>query len=209
MSMRTKLIGVLGAAVMIAGFVGSPAGAAQNVTLTVTGSNLTITDIGANSQTGDSLVGGCTPTAWRTCNPVNAFATVTLTGESQLSTGLITPFTVIDARGSGVGWNLTLTVGNFAGTSGNAQTAAYTIPASTVTMDPPAVAGSDGQSTAGWTIQGGLDFTGGVKIVSTAADQTSMGTFVVSPLPMRVTVPWNAYSGGYTSVCTLTLGVAP
>jgi putative surface cell wall-binding protein len=200
MSMRLKLIGVLSTAALIAGLVGTPAHAS---TLTVTGDVLGV-DTTYTAPGADATIGN--------------FQTVTLAGSAQLTSGLIIPFTVIDPRGTGVGWHLQVAVADFAGTSGTAldtdpvtggnQT--YSIPANTVVMDAPLVKGTDGQSLATWTIQGGLDFTGaGIKVVSAAADQTSMGTYVVSPLPLRLTVPSNAYEGGYTSTATVTLATAP
>ena len=192
MSMRLKLIGVLSTSALIAGLVGTPAHAA---TLTVTGGSLGV-DTTYTAPGADATVGN--------------FQTVTLAGSAQLTSGLIIPFTVIDSRGTAVGWKITVAVANFVGTSGAAQTAAYSIPANTVVMDAPLVQGTDAQDTSGWTIQGGLDFTGaGIKVVSATATQTSMGTFVVSPLPLRLTVPTNAYAGGYTSVATVTLASAP
>ena len=192
MSMRLKLIGVLSTAALIAGLVGSPAHAA---TLTVTGDVLGV-DTTYTAPGADATIGN--------------FQTVTLAGSAQLTSGLIIPFTVIDPRGTAVGWHLTVAVSDFAGTSGAALAATYSIPANTVVMDAPLVKGTDAQSLLSWTIQGGRDFTGaGIKVVSAAADQTSMGTFVVSPLPLRLTVPTNAYAGGYTSTATVTLATAP
>jgi hypothetical protein len=192
MSMRLKLIGVLSTAALIAGLVGTPAHAA---TLTVTGDVLGV-DTTYTAPGADATIGN--------------FQTVTLAGSAQLTSGLIIPFTVIDPRGTAVGWHIQVAVADFAGTSGAAQTAVYSIPANTVVMDAPLVQGTDAQDTSGWTIQGGLDFTGaGIKVVSATATQTSMGTFVVSPLPLRLTVPTNAYAGGYTSVATVTLATAP
>lgn len=190
MSMKHKLFGTMAAAALLGSLVGMPAHAA---TLTVTGGPL---QVDTNNGAPNSLVGN--------------FSTVTLTGTAQLTTGVITPFTVTDTRGTAAGWKLTVVVGDFAGTSGAAQAATYTIPANTVVMDTPIVQGSDGQSQATWTLQGGTDFTGaGIKVVSAFNDQTSMGTFVVSPLPLRLTVPTDAYAGGYTSTATVTLGNVP
>ncbi len=194
MSFRTKLFGVLGTAALVATLVGAPAHA-DNSTLTVNGGSLRVDAGDGSGNAGAAHVGN--------------FATVALDGTAQLTTGLIVPFTVIDDRGTAAGWNVTVTVGDFAGTSGAAQGASYSIPANTVVMDPPKVAGSDGQDTSGWTINGGVDFTGGVKVISALADQTSMGTFVVSPLPLRLTVPTNAYAGGYTSTTSVVLATGP
>jgi hypothetical protein len=192
MSMRLKLIGVLSTAALIAGLVGTPAHAS---TLTVTGDVLGV-DTTYTAPGADATIGN--------------FQTVTLAGSAQLTSGLIIPFTVIDPTGTAAGWHLTVAVGDFVGTGGAAQAATYSIPGNTVVMDAPLVKGTDAQSLLSWTIQGGLNFTGaGINVVSAAADQTSMGTFVVSPLPLRLTVPTNAYAGGYTSTATVTLGLVP
>ena len=192
MSMRTKLIGVLTTAVMVAGLAGMPSAHAAS-TVVVGSGPLKIDDTG--NTTGDSLISN--------------FRNVTLTGTAQLTTALITPFTVVDARGTDVGWHMQLVIPVFAGTVGDAI--GHNIPLAGVSMDAPSAQGSDGQSTATWTFLGSTTGFGGagVDIASAAADTTSMGTFVVNPLPLRLTVPTATFDGTYSSAATLTLATLP
>jgi hypothetical protein len=193
--MRTKLIGVLGAAVMIAGFVGSPAAhAAQNVTVVVGAGTLNI-ETNDNSHalggTGDSLIGN--------------FTGITLNGNAQLTTAKIPTFTVISADGTDAGWTLTLTIPAFAGTgSGTGNDA---IAATNVGMDAPVAFSADGTDVTGWVAGSpiGTGFGAGVAIVTTAKDQTAAGTFTVSPQTLRLLVPDTTMHDTYTSAATLTL----
>jgi len=197
MSMRTKLIGVLGAAVMIAGFVGSPAHAE---TVVVTAGTLNI-ETNANSHAlgtdGTTLIGN--------------FAGVTLNGNDQLTTAKITPFTVISADGTDAGWTLNLYIPTFAGTG--AGTGTNAIAATNVGMDAPIVKMADGAggafdgTTAGSPIGTGFDGGGnGVMIATSAVGATAAGTFTISPQTLRMLIPDNTEgTDTYTSAATLTL----
>ena len=194
MSMRTKLIGVLGAAVMIAGFVGSPAGAN---TVVVTAGTLHIekndnTGLGA---TGDSLIGN--------------FTGITLNGNAQLTTAQIAPFTIISADGTDAGWTLNLYIPAFAGTGTGTGTNA--IAAANVGMDVPVVLSADGTDASGWVLGEpiGTGFDGGgngIDIVTSAVGATAAGTFTVSPQALRMLIPDSTEgTDTYTSAATLTL----
>jgi len=186
MSMKQKLIGVLAASALLVSMVGGP----------------------AHADTSDLIVGGGAGLRVDTANAapdafVGDFSTVTLSGAPQLSSAVITPFTIIDDRGTWAGWHVNVTVGDFS------DGATHTIPADTVVMDAPLVAGSAGSDASGFTTNGGTDFTAAVKVISAPADQTSAGTFLVSPLPLRVTVPHDTFAATYHSTTDVALVTAP
>jgi hypothetical protein len=188
MSISKKIFGVFAAVSVCAALVASPAGAAQLI-------------VGPGGGLRVDTANGAPDAA------VGDFATVALTGAPQLSSAGITPFTVIDDRGSWVGWHITLTVGDFSDAVVAPNT--HHIPANTVTMDAPVVAGADGSDASGFATAGAIDFTAGVKVVSAPADHTSAGTFTVSPLPLRVTVPLDTFAGTYTDTATVALATLP
>ena len=186
MSMKTKVFAALAAAALLASVTAGPAHADTSDLIVGGGAGLRVdTDNGAP----DAFVGD--------------FSTVTLSGAPQLSTAAITPFTLIDDRGTWAGWHVNVTVGNFSDGSG------HSIPADTVVMDAPLVAGSAGSDASGFTTNGGTDFTAAVKVISAPADHTSAGTFVVSPLPLRVTVPLDTFAATYHSTTDVALVTAP
>ncbi len=192
MSMRTKLIGVLGAAVMIAGFVGSPAGADTHVTVNAGTLHIEKNDGTNLAGNGNTLIGD--------------FTNITLNGNAQLTTAQIAPFTVISADGTDAGWTLTLDIPNFLGTGTGTGTDA--IASTNVGMDAPVVVSADGTNTSTWVAgsQIGTGFHGpAVAITTSATGATAAGTFTVSPQTLRLLIPDSTLADTYTSTATLTL----
>jgi hypothetical protein len=188
MSMKTKVFSALAAAALLASVTAGP----------------------AHADTSDLIVAGGTGLRVDTANgapdaAVGNFSTVTLSGAPQLSSAVITPFTIIDDRGTYAGWHVNVTVGNFSDGAGTP----HTFPATDATMDAPIVTGSAGSDASGFTTAGAIDFTTAVKVISAPADHTSAGTFLVSPLPIRVTVPQDAFAATYHSTTDVALVTAP
>src|SRR5262245_31971635 len=109
--LRKKLIGVVGAAALATMLVAGPASAAPG-DLVVTAGTL-------------DWDGGAAPT-------ISTFDPITLTGVPQLTTLTVAPFTVVDATGSGAGWNVKLTIPNLVN-------GGSTILASNISMSAPTV----------------------------------------------------------------------
>ncbi len=133
---------------------------------------------------------------------IGNFTTVTLNGTPQLTSLTIAPFTIVDSRGSGAGWNVLLTVPNLVN-------GGSTITASNVAMTAPVVTAagtSDITGVVGNDSAGG--FAAGEKIVS-AALTDGMGTYLVSPRILKLTVPVTALTGTYTSAATIAVVTGP
>jgi hypothetical protein len=133
---------------------------------------------------------------------IGDFAPVMLTGTETITSVSIDPFSVVDATGSGAGWNVTLTVSDLVnGTS--------VIAASAMSMAAPVVAPADGASmtgVVGHATAGNL--ASGEKIVTASAGNGD-GTYLVSPSILTVTIPPTAVAGTYGGTATLSVVSGP
>jgi hypothetical protein len=137
---------------------------------------------------------------------------VTLNGSDQ-NADYSLPLSVIDATGSGAGWNLTVTSTQFStggaspktlptaaskmrNRSAVCATGTCTAPTNSINFPPPT------------TIPAGSTPPAAVKFFTSAAN-TGMGSFTVTVDPVRVTVPGNAYAGVYTSTLTVAVVSGP
>lgn len=109
---------------------------------------------------------------------------------------------VIDARGSGVGWNMTISATTFSDGSGH-------------TLAPGAVSGAAqachaGSSCTAPTNAVGypLTVTGSAAKFFKAAANTGLGKADVTPT-VDVVIPGNAFAGTYTSTVTLAVATGP
>ena len=134
---------------------------------------------------------------------------VTLDGTDK--TGSYTlPITVTDARGSGAGWNLTITSTQFStGVSGNTLASDA---ASIASVASTCVAGSTctnptNSVTYPLTIPAGASPPPAVKFFN-AAVNTGRGKFTGTP-SVQVAVPANTFAGTYTSTVTLAIASGP
>jgi hypothetical protein len=135
-------------------------------------------------------------------NGATASISDTLDGSDQ-TVSYSVPLTVIDARGTGAGWNLTLTSTTF--NNGAGQTLATN--ASTVAS--VAMACNSGGTctnptnaiTYPVTVPAAATAPAAVKVFNAAAN-TGMGRFTVTPT-INVAIPGNSYAGSYTSTLTV------
>jgi WxL domain surface cell wall-binding len=136
---------------------------------------------------------------------------VTLNGSDQTASYTV-PITLIDSRGSGAGWNLTVTSTQFSTGGGSPNTlptsasaitgansscnagSSCTNPTNSVTYPPLGLPAGSTPPTA-------------VKFFN-AATNTGMGKFTITPT-VQVTVPANAYAGTYSSTITLAVVSGP
>jgi hypothetical protein len=217
---RTKIIGVLSAAALLTVLAGAPAFAANTNTDTQLGggspgngdTSLTINDGGlrfdpvdqAGNQTeGGSYAGWTMPT----------FTGVTLGGTPILTGVELPPFSVIDATGSEAGWHVDLAVTDLTLTGANP------IPAANMSMTRPWVADqasttapdvSTRTNNADVTPSNTADYSTPQTFVSAAlGHQDTSGTFLISPMPLRVLVPADANAGTYDGTVTVTLTTGP
>jgi hypothetical protein len=167
--------------------------------------------------------------AWQMPN----FTAITLGGTPELTGVRIPPFSVIDATGSAAGWHVLTTVTDLVHTQATdtvSFTAGpdYTIPASTMSMTRPWVV--DQSTTTAPDIStrtnnanvvpadvASFDSTNGNTIVTAdpanpapaASTNPTNGTFLISPMPLRVLVPSDASAGTYAATVTLDLISGP
>ena len=132
-----------------------------------------------------------------------AFPGVTVNGLDQTVAGVTTPaWQAKDARGTGAGWNVTVTSSNFTGTAGSivvanfkAQlTAVTTIAGNTAPLPTPASYVALSSATP-------------LKLLS-AATFTGMGTYDYTP-QFQLTVPGSALVGTYAANVTVSVNSGP
>ena len=176
MFMKKRYFGVLTCAALIVAMASSPASA--SISLTITPGTL-------NFDGGAPAIGN--------------FSGVTLNGTPQLTSLAVDPFTVVDATGSGDGWNVLLTIPDLS--DGHS----HTIVASNISMTAPVVTAattSDITNVVGNASAG--NFATGEQIV-TAAAGSGEGTYLVAPRILKLTIPVTTIAAGfpYTSAATI------
>jgi hypothetical protein len=171
---KKRIIGVVTSAVLLAVMVSAPAHA--DVSLTITAGTLNF-DGGAPA--------------------ISNFSGVTLNGTPQLTSLSVDPFTVVDATGSGDGWNVLLTIPDLS------DGASHTIASSNISMVLPVVTAATTSSMTGVVGHPSAGtFNTGTKIV-TAAATDGEGTYLVAPRILKLTIPVTTIAGAYTSAATI------
>jgi hypothetical protein len=134
--------------------------------------------------------------------PSNPSITDTLDGTDQTVT-YAPVLGVVDARGSGAGWNLQISSTTFSDGSG------HTLAAGSVTATAQAChAGSSCTAATNSGITLPLTVTTTAAKFFSAALNTGLGKIDVTPT-MSVLIPGNAYAGTYTSTVTLAATTGP
>jgi len=131
----------------------------------------------------------------------------TLDGTDQTVTYQI-PLTVIDARGTGGGWNMTVTSTQF-------NTGSHTLSTSASSITSIASACNAGSTCTNPTnavtvpiaVQAAVSAPAAVKFFNSAAN-TGLGRFDITPT-INVAIPGNAYAGTYTSTVTIAAATGP
>ena len=145
------------------------------------------------------------------------FSGITLNGARQTTTATWSIANITDARGSGNGWNLSLTLTPLK--EYNASTGAYvtggkTLPASSVTVIvPPTVSQVDLSSSAPNTITPvgagtALDTGSAVKLLSASLDG-GMGEFSFGSMTVSLATGASTFAGAYKTSATLSLDDTP
>jgi WxL domain surface cell wall-binding len=133
---------------------------------------------------------------------------VTLNGSDQ-TTNYSLGLTVTDARGSGGGWNLTITSTTFTAGTHTLSTTASNISAA------PTVACTGGSTCTNPT--NAITYPLGVPAAATAptpvklfnaAANTGMGNFTITPT-VTVSIPANTFTGSYTSTVSVAVVSGP
>jgi len=110
---------------------------------------------------------------------------------------------VVDARGSGAGWNVTIAATSFSDGSG------HTLAPGTVTAAAQAChSGSSCTAASSSGISYPLTISGTASKLFNAALNSGMGKIDLTPT-IQVAIPGNAYAGTYTSTITLAATAGP
>ena len=170
---------------------------------------LLVTGLAALTLAAVAVAGNVTATATVTgagalslTHGASASVSSTLDGTDQVASYTV-PLTLNDARGSGAGWNLTITSTTFSDGSGHSL---GTGASSVSSVSSACVAG--GTCTAPTnaisyplTVPAAASAPTAVKLFNSAAN-TGLGRFTVTPT-INVTIPGNAYAGSYSSTVTV------
>jgi hypothetical protein len=125
----------------------------------------------------------------------------TLDGTDQ-SVNYTLPLTMNDLRGSGAGWNLTMTSTTFTNGTQTLGTTASSIASATSSCTAGGTCTNPTNSISyPLTIPAAATAPAAVKVFNAAAN-TGMGRFTVTP-SINVSIPGNSYAGTYTSTLTI------
>ena len=132
---------------------------------------------------------------------------VTLNGSNQSPTYTL-PITVTDTRGTGAGWNLTITSTQLKTSGGQTlSTTASSIAGVTSSCSVSPCTNPTNRVIYPLTVPAGATAPTAVKFYNAAA-ATGLGTFTVTPT-VKVAVPANAFKGTYQSTITLAIASGP
>jgi hypothetical protein len=171
--------------------------------------------VGATADTGVTITGGTLSGGGLTFNNTGAFTGVTLNGSQQTTTETLSIANITDARGTGAGWNDSLTLTQLKQYSAGAYVVGgYTLPTSSIKVTTaPVVSLVDSTSSAASTItpvatNTALDTGSAVKLLDAAANG-GMGSYSFSNITMTLTIPANAYAATYKTDATVSLNAVP
>jgi hypothetical protein len=134
--------------------------------------------------------------------PSNPSISATLAGDDQ-TVNYSPALGLVDARGTGTGWNLTMSATTF--TDG----ASHTLAAGTVTSAAQACHSGSTCTAATNSVTGyPLTLSGTAVKVFNATSGSGLGKVDVTPT-VQVAIPGNAYAGTYTSTVTVSAVAGP
>jgi WxL domain surface cell wall-binding len=133
---------------------------------------------------------------------------ITLDGTDQTASYTL-PLSITDARGTGSGWNATITSTTFSDGSGHSLT---TSASSVASVSSACVSGGTCTNPTNaisypLTVPAGTTAPAAVKLFNAAAN-TGMGRFTVTPT-INVSVPGNSFAGTYNSTVTVAVTSGP
>jgi hypothetical protein len=169
---RMRAVGVLaGVTMILAG--GLASATADTVTSTVSGAALA------------SITSGATLSA------------VTLNGSTQTATGTATQWSIIDARGTGAAWTLSVTATVPTSAAGTIETTARTIPVTDLTITPGPIAAGIGADPAGNITAPALPMSTVAQALISAGGPDK-GAYTLTP-SFSLAIPANAYRSNYSA----------
>jgi hypothetical protein len=190
MTMRIRALAALGAILALLGAAAAARAATIGISSTVSGGSTLSVATGSAPSFG-----------------------ITLNGIDQTSSYSL-PLTIVDARGSGGGWNLAITSTSF--DDGTGLGAGHTFPSTaSVITGVSASCGSGSTCTipgnnvanTSLTIPAGATAPAAVKFLN-AQSSSGMGTINLTTA-VNVTIPANVFAGTYTSTVTIAIAAGP
>jgi hypothetical protein len=160
----------------------------------------------AASVTSTGTVTGTTLSAATSATP--SFSANLDSGDSTQTYTI--PLTVQDTRGTGAGWNLTVTSTTFTtggGTPQNLSTTASSLTGVTSSCSTGTCTNPSNAQTYPVTVPAAASAPTAVKFFNTTTNN-GMGRFTITPT-VGVTIPQNAFAGTYTSTVTLSIVSGP
>lgn len=147
------------------------------------------------------------------------FGGVTLNGAAQSTTASMDPFTVTDPRGTGLGWNVTVSASSFKEYATDAYvtdgktlgTSRFTMAAASAAKIDSTSSGLPSMTSGTYTLDADSNADGtseAVKIAS-AATGDGMGSYTITPGQLGLSVPASVYAKTYRSDVTVTLSTGP
>lgn len=123
--------------------------------------------------------------------------TVTLDGSPTLSTtsSALSPWKIVDARGSGAPWGLSVSGTDFVSAPGDTDTTARSLPIGDLSISPGTIVSSSGSTVI--PTGGTLQISGTSQVLITAA-ANARGSFTFTP-QYALVVAGTAYRSNYTS----------
>lgn len=145
---------------------------------------------------------------------VSDLSGISLSGANQTVSGSLSAFQVIDARGTGVGWNVTIEATQLKEyATGSYVVDGKTIAVGTMTVSQPSITPGTGSSAApAQAADTGITKVidnGSAQTIVSAVATTGMGTFDFGSAEVKVVIPANAYAVTYRSDVTITLSATP
>ncbi len=147
------------------------------------------------------------------------FGGITLNGAAQSTTATMNAFSVTDSRGTGVGWNVTVSASSFKEYAAGAYvTGGKTLGTSRFTMAQASAAKIDATSSGLPTMTSGTytldadansDGTSEAVKIGSAATGDGMGSYTITPGQLSLSVPASVYAKTYRSDVTVTLSTGP
>jgi hypothetical protein len=134
-------------------------------------------------------------------NGTTASISDTLDGSDQ-TVNYTLPLTMNDLRGSGAGWNLTMTSTTFNDGTHTLATGASSLASATSSCTAGGTCTNPTNSVSyPLTVPAGATAPTAVKVFNAAAN-TGMGRFTVTP-SINVSIPGNSFAGSYASTLTI------
>ena len=168
----------------------------------------------ADSNPGSTVVNGAGSVTETTTAPT--IPPVTLNGVDQ-TVNYTLPTTVVDATGTGNGWNLTITSTNFSTGGGSPHTLATDastitgVTSSCVTPETGTITCTNPTNAISYplSVPAGATAPTAAKFFNAAAD-SGMGKFTITPT-IAITIPANTYASnsGYSSTITVAVVSGP